>query len=129
MECNPRQNDLRKAQRVRRGGKGTGCIYCGVEHPLVGHHLAGAANDERMVGPVCHNHHQDLHEEMRQRGVDLRREPPRTALEKLLQVLRGLTALFSMLTTALEAWANWLERLIEALDEKLPSWRGLREAW
>lgn len=129
MERDPRQNDLRRERRARRVRDGVGCIYCGEIYPLVEHHLPGVANDERMVGPVCLNHHERLHEAMRHYGVDLRHEPPKTRLEKLLQVLRGLTALFSTLATALETWTDWLAEFIDALNRKVPAWNDIEEAW
>jgi len=129
MEHNPRQNDYRRELRRREFGDDPVCSVCGEgRDPIEFHHLAGVANDLQLEAPVCANCHLSLGEDMRRLGVDLRHEP-KPLLERLLAVLRGLATFFRQLGDRLGQWADKLANLIRALDEKLPGWKELPEAW
>ena len=128
MEKNPRRNDYRKAVRRREFGTNPACVLCGETDPVVFHHLAGDANDCIIEAPHCKNCHAREHEELRHLGVDLRHEP-KTMLEQLEAVLQGLAAFFRLLSDRLAEWARMLADLIKTLNEQLPDWKNLKEAW
>jgi hypothetical protein len=128
MEAHPRMNDYRKVQRRREFGLNPVCVMCGETDPVVFHHLAGEANDCWIEGPHCLNCHAREHDALRHLGVDLRHQP-RTLLERLEAVLRGLAVFFRQLSDRLAEWASMLAAFIRALNERFPDWRELKEAW
>jgi hypothetical protein len=129
METDPRGNDRRRILRRREFGVEPACVFCGKTEPIAFHHVAGAANDPDLEGPVCLNCHAVNHEEMRRLGVPLSRTPPRSLLEKIEALLRGLAAFFRLLAESALDFAERLAALIRALDVHLPAWRDLGEAW
>jgi hypothetical protein len=128
MEADPRGNDYRQALRRREFGPSPTCVVCGETDPVVFHHLGGEANDSWIEAPVCHNCHSRQHEALRHLGADLSHQP-KTILEKLEQLLRGLAAFFRQLSERLAECAEMLASLIRALNEHLPGWKELDEAW
>jgi hypothetical protein len=128
MEGTPRSDDYRESLRRREFGPSPVCVLCGETDPVVFHHLSGRANDCRIEAPHCQNCHAREHEELRRLGVDLRHRP-RTVLERIETVLRGLSVFFRQLSVGLASWADALASLIRALNEHLPGWTELEEAW
>ena len=128
MEKNPRDNDRRRIQRRREFGPSPICLLCGENDPVAFHHIAGAANDEELEGPVCVNCHLRLHEDLRILGTDLRRQP-RALVEKIHEILLGLAVFFRRLADRCGYWAEKLSEFIRALDAHLPEWRDLEAAW
>jgi hypothetical protein len=89
------------------------------------HHLAGAANDPLLIVTVCRNCHARLSEANRNSGIELRRDPERVSLERLVAVLLGLADFFELLMVSLRWWAEELGEAIARLDRDHPSWRDL----
>lgn len=131
MDIDPLKTEVRRVRREDRLGKGAVCVLCGEpelecltdvsERLIEGHHPVGKAHEPDITVPVCQNCHLKLHEQMRREGADLRDQP--TFLERLLQMLRSLAALFVMIGEALSRWAQQVERLVRQLDRGYPEWR------
>jgi hypothetical protein len=129
----PIGNDVRKLARERRLGEGAVCVLCGKDDSdalmrvgrtlLEAHHLGGEANDRSLTVVVCRNCHARLSEGQRDSGVDLRRRPERSSLERLEAVLRGLADFCALLAKGLCYWADELARTVGRLDRDFPGWR------
>src|SRR4051812_6665246 len=108
-EQNPIRNDARRASRERKLGHAATCMLCGeaqweslVTAPkslLEAHHVVGNANDVELTVPLCRNCHAKLTEQLRQNGTSM--EQPRTILDRIVAILRGLAAFFRMLAEKL----------------------------
>lgn len=110
-------------------------MICGERNPALltkrraslieGHHIAGRANDPNLVVYLCRNHHELQTLRQTGIGVELKDDPQRSLLERLVSLLRGLALLCDDLARSLVGWANQLVDFIEALDADLPGWRKL----
>ncbi len=75
---------------------------------LAEHHLLGRAVAPGVTIPLCANCHQQLHEALRDRGVDFRSNPSPDAVENAERDLRILGHLFHELAPVLIARADQL---------------------
>jgi hypothetical protein len=134
MSGDPIGDDVRKLRRERRLGEDRFCVLCGETEAvalqkvpaslLERHHLAGTANDGELVVVVCRNCHALLSEAQRDSEVELRHAAPRSSLERLEAVLRGLADFFALLAARLRWWADELAKLVSRLDRLVPDWRN-----
>jgi len=130
------QNAARRARRRRRSlarqlRAYRCCIECGEsdlqsllpvrKSSLEDHHAVTEANDPRAVVPLCRPCHVDITEEMRDRGIPMRRQP--SLHEQLVAVLSALIAFFARLVIALKRWRDALQAWIALQDERDPNWR------
>lgn len=90
-----------------------------------GHHVAGRVNDPDLTTVVCLNCHAHQTERHRRVGVRLRDDPvvPPTLLDRLAAMLAGAGVFLRELGDRLVEWADYLRRLVPALDEMVPGWR------
>lgn len=106
------------------------CTLCGETrlftlHARQGHHIAGRVNDPDLTAPLCLNCHAEQTEQHRRVGVQLRDDPdlPPTLLDRLTAMLAGAGVFLRELGDRLVGWADYLRRLVSALDRALPGWR------
>lgn len=106
------------------------CAMCGEDrlfalHARQGHHIAGRVNDPDLTAVLCLNCHAEQTEAHRQVGVRLRDDPavPPIMLDRLAATLAGAGVFLAELGDRLVEWADYLRRLVTALDEKVPGWR------
>jgi len=104
------QHPIRTARRKRRqqereaeGIAVPGCVLC-----IEDHHTAGRRNDALLIAPLCELHHRLLHEQMRQAGVHLGREPNK--LKRVANALRSAAVYDHARADAMERWANTLDQ-------------------
>ena len=136
MEQNPIKNDARRKAREEQLGPNRSCLLCpetdfstltrGSRSLLEAHHVVGEANDPDTTVLLCLNCHRKQTERLRSNGTSMR--PPRTLLDQIVAILRGLAAFFRMLSEKLTEWATKQGKLVTALDANHPSWRNLPEA-
>jgi len=141
MNPNPIGNDARRARRARQLPPDAACLTCGITNPVVlrldgtskpvllseEHHIAGWQVDNDLVAAQCHNCHAIRHEQLRDRGIDLRHRTP-NGLEQLLTWLVGVAEFLQALVKSAFRFATWLAAFIPALDQAFPEWRQLPEA-
>ena len=104
------------------------------------HHISGRGADGRqldddVVVPLCHDHHELIHDDLRLDGLDkpLRMDNP---IDQTVRRLRRAAAFLARLADAVPAisslaymargmqrWADQLERFSQTLDRWNPSWR------
>ena len=126
------EQQAREAERQREFGIGAACVNCGeadvniLEYPkarlLEAHHALGRHHDVSVTTPLCPTCHKRLHVQLRVNGMVL--EPQPSVLETVVQVLRGLATLFSVLGVSLLAFAERLARTVGRLDAWQPTWRA-----
>lgn len=92
------------------------------------HHLLGGDLAPDLVVPLCACCHANLHELLRDRGIDFRQDSSRSVLHVLEIVLRILAFVHAQLAQVLEALADRIAALIRALDSEFAGWRALPEA-
>jgi hypothetical protein len=128
--------DVRQARQQRRVGPNAACVMCGITNPeqlrlvrrtlVEQHHVLGKAHDEALMVPLCLNHHAQLTEDQRSRGVRLQNAA--TFPERLEAMLRGLAAFFERLAERFHNWADQLLAFIQGLDAGWPGWRSMPTA-
>lgn len=136
MERDPIKNDARQRTRRSRLGPNPCCVLCDERRPaalipvtrkfLQMHHVAGRANDARLVVPLCLNCHADLTEKYHAAGVPM--TPAPSVLDRVIACLRGVGHFLPDLGRACRRWADQLERFTKMLDDRLPGWRDMPEA-
>jgi hypothetical protein len=136
IDRDPIRTDARREARNARLGPNPVCVLCPERRPsaltpvtrqfLQLHHVAGRANDKRLVVPLCLNCHADITEKYRAAAVPL--DPPPTLLHRVLGCLRGVAAFMPDLGKACDRWADQLEQFITTLDTRFPSWRDFPES-
>ncbi len=106
------------------------CVLCGEDrlftlHARQGHHVAGRVNDPELTVVVCLNCHAEQTEGHRRVGVRLRDDPvvPPTQLDRLAATLAGAGVFLRELGDRSAEWADYLRRLVPALDDRVPGWR------
>jgi hypothetical protein len=136
MERDHIKNDARRAGRASRLGQNPQCVLCPERRRtaltlvtrkfLQLHHVAGRANDPRLLVPLCLNCHADLTDQYRSAGIPM--TPAGNILDRVIACLRGVATFLPGLGQACRRWAEQLERFSTMLDERLPGWRGMPEA-
>jgi hypothetical protein len=119
------------------------CAYCGGEDPLA-HHATGRDPqlrylDPNLTIPLCHDHHQLVHDDLRAAGVDdpqtraavrlsfiecveVRLRRLAVAIGRLAGKLPGATFL-AQLAERFKGWADELSWDLAARDSRDPGWR------
>ena len=119
------------------------CAYCGGKHPLT-HHATGRDHqlrylDPSLTIPLCHDHHQLVHDDLRAAGVDdpqtraairlsfverveVRLRRLAVAIGRLASMFPGVTFL-AHLAERLKRWADELSWDLAARDARDPGWR------
>jgi hypothetical protein len=104
------------------------CAICGrpakVHHHLTGRDHLQAYLDPGLVVPVCHDHHQLLHDDLRDEQLD-RVHEPLAVIERVAHRLRRVAVFFTRLAkTPMDLWAAlaqtlrlWADRLTAAAGE------------
>jgi hypothetical protein len=126
----PIGNDLRRERRRRELPSGAACPHCGEDDPLKLEfdEPGGRANDPEGPVIVCSHCHRPRSAAQAGYGVELKADPDRSLLERMINVLRGLALMFEMLAASCKRWADWLTAFVRALDAHFPGWRELPEA-
>ncbi len=108
------------------------CTLCGewrlfALHARSGHHVAGRVNDPDLTVILCLNCHAEQTEAHRRVGVPLRDDPVAapTLLDRLAATLAGTGVFLRELGDRLVEWADYLRRIVPALDERVPGWRDV----
>jgi hypothetical protein len=119
--CNAENRRERKRQRL--GSANPACALCGYDRlpSLVeAHHVAGAANDARLVVALCRNCHGELSDAAEDSLGALRlRDEERDPLTRLAAMMLGLADLFRLLGETFEKWAQYLRLIADVLRKLL----------
>lgn len=136
MEQDHIKNDARRAAQASRLGPNPQCLLCPERRLAVLilvtrkflqlHHVAGRANERRLVVPLCLNCHADLTDKYRSAGIPM--TPAGNILDRVIACLRGVAAFLPQLGQACRRWADQLQRFSRMLDTRLPGWRDMPEA-
>ncbi len=135
-EPNPLATASRAARRTRKLGPDAVCITCGIANPVVlradgrdkpvpliqEHHIAGWRVDNDLVAPQCLNCHAIRHEQLRQRGVDLK-HPSSNPLDQLLTWLISVSEFQTCLGAQGNERALRVRELSHWLDAHAPGWQ------
>lgn len=123
----------RERRREARYGPNPSCLLCGEtraerlirvpKHLIEMHHLAGQANDDELIVPLCIRCHRRITDAYARTGVSM--DEPETPLHRLLALLRGLSVFHDMLGGSLGQYADQLQVLIEWFDARVPGWRNV----
>jgi hypothetical protein len=142
IDRDPETTAVRTAQRELRLGVDAACCFCGlgelaalqeVTDPalakavrqalLEAHHAFGRALDPSLKIILCRSCHAIATETLRRGGVLM--IPQHNVLDRLITSQRGLIALHSDLSNALERLHAELEELRAFFDAEFPTWRDL----
>jgi len=136
MEQDPMQSDRRKRHWKKKFGPNPVCILCRFNLPegfilvpwslIEAHHVAGRAHEPDLTVPVCKNCHAILTELNRCNGATMQQTA--NLLEYIITVLRALGGFFPILGESFAQTAERLSQFAEALDERYPEWREMKEA-
>jgi len=112
------------------------CTVCGRDC-RISHHITGDALDGEFETPVCHDHHQLVHDDWHTLGVGAEQQP-RNFFDRLVLRLRRTAAflgrlvaigvggpLLRMLAEVLGRWAADLHMRVAILDARYEDWRSL----
>jgi len=113
----------RERKRQRLGSANPACAICGynrIASLVEAHHVAGGANDARLVVALCRNHHGELSDAAEDSLGALRsRDEQRDPLTRLAAIMLGLADFFRLLAETFETWAEYLQLVAEVLRKLL----------
>jgi hypothetical protein len=133
-EPDPIGADLRHKRACQRVPAGSVCVICGRGEPaglreakrslLEQHHLAGRENDGKLTVVLCLYCHRLQTVRQQTVGIALDPDADRTAVERVIALLRGLALFFQSLGLACVEWADRLAAHVARLDAHSPEWRA-----
>ena len=115
------------------------CLLCGEpsdhQHHLTGRGVDHAQLDQTLTVPLCHDHHELVHQDLRSGGIDKPLQsttPPERIARRLERVSTFLGRVYdffpfswlAVAATAVRGWATELAQFITALDQWDIRWRG-----
>lgn len=101
----PRRTARRQQRQQRREKRGIAVPACAL--CIEDHHTAGRRHDSKLTAPLCGVHHRAVHEQMRQAGIPLTREPNK--LKRVANALRSAAVYDRNRADAMERWADALD--------------------
>jgi hypothetical protein len=99
---------IKTARRLSRRAEKHRCLQCGRSIRTEKHHVAGRNQDREFTVPLCQACHAQATEMLQRADVDMRYTP--SSVERVRRALKATAVFLSMLASALQRWAESLDR-------------------